>query len=68
MQYPNYEAQGYYYKNVFAAPGTLNGDEVDVEAFQPGKQAKHLIAARWLRTDDEIRKFSKNVIVDDAIA
>ena len=66
--YPNYEAEGYHYKNVFETPESLNGVQIDVDAFQPRKQAKDLTAAGRLRTDDEIKNFSQKFIVDEVLA
>ena len=53
---------------MFQTPESLNGVQIDVDAFQPRKQAKDLIAAGRLRTDDESKNFSQKFIVDEALA
>ena len=65
--YPDYETDGYHYKNVFDTPTHVNGKERTTDDFQPRKQAKDYMAKGRLGTDEEIKQFSKTFIVDEVL-
>ena len=65
--YPDYEADGYHYKNVFDTPTHVDEKERTPDDFQPRKQAKDYMVEGKLGTDEEIKQFSKTFIVDEML-